>query len=98
MRRDSAIQIPLLIAPRGEMFPIWRAVTAIGLPITLSTGSVALGMGSVNRVLTEAYGNVAIAGWMISLRIEDIAFGTLMGGQQRARAVSSHSTTGGAAS
>ena len=35
------------------MFPIWRAVTAIGLPITLSTGSVALGMGSVNRVLTE---------------------------------------------
>ena len=47
--------------------------------VTLSTGSVALGMGSVNRVLTEAYGNVAIAGWMISLRIEDLAFGTLMG-------------------
>ena len=79
MRRDSAIQIPLLVMPRREMFPIWRAVAAIGLPVTLSTGSVALGMGSVNRVLTEAYGNVAIAGWMISLRVEDIAFGTLMG-------------------
>lgn len=79
MRRDSAIQIPLLAAPRRDMFPTWRAVAAIGLPVTLSTGSVALGMGSVNRVLTEAYGNVAIAGWMISLRVEDIAFGTLMG-------------------
>ena len=79
MRRDSAIQIPLFAAPRREMLPIWRAVAAIGLPVTLSTGSVALGMGSVNRVLTEAYGNVAIAGWMISLRVEDIAFGTLMG-------------------
>lgn len=79
MRRDSTIQIPLLAAPRRDMFPIWRAVAAIGLPVTLSTGSVALGMGSVNRVLTEAYGNVAIAGWMISLRVEDIAFGTLMG-------------------
>ena len=79
MRRDSAIQVPLLVAPRRDMFAIWRAITAIGLPITLSTGSVALGLGSVNRVLTEAYGNVAIASWMISLRVEDIAFGTLMG-------------------
>ncbi|OUO94079.1 MATE family efflux transporter [Cloacibacillus sp. An23] len=79
MRRGSAIQIPLFVRPRREMLPVWRAVAAIGLPVTLSTGSVALGMGSVNRVLTEAYGNVAIAGWMISLRIEDLAFGTLMG-------------------
>ena len=41
MRRDSAIQIPLFAAPRREMLPIWRAVAAIGLPVTLSTGSVA---------------------------------------------------------
>lgn len=79
MKKSSAIQLPLFVAPRRRMLPIWRAVTAIGLPVTLSTGSVALGMGSVNRVLTEAYGNAAIAGWMISLRIEDLAFGTLMG-------------------
>ncbi len=79
MRAASAIQLPLSVMPRRSMLPVWGSITAIGLPITLSTGSVALGMGSVNRVLTEAYGNTAIAGWMISLRIEDLAFGTLMG-------------------
>ena len=79
MKKSSAIQLPLFVAPRLKMLRVWRSIAAIGLPVTLSTGSVALGMGSVNRVLTEAYDNVAIAGWMISLRIEDLTFGTLMG-------------------
>ncbi len=79
MRVSSAIRIPMFAAPRRAMMPMWRSIAEIGLSVTLSTGSVALGMGSVNRVLTAAYGNTAIAGWMISLRVEDLAFGTLMG-------------------
>lgn len=57
----------------------WGQITAIGLPVALSTGSVALGVGSVNRILSAAYGNVAVSSWMIEMRIEDFAFNTTMG-------------------
>lgn len=79
LRSDSSIKLPLFVAPRRAMLAIWRDITEIGLPVTLSTGSTALGLGTLNRMLTSAYGNVAVASWMISIRVEDVAFGTLAG-------------------
>lgn len=79
LRDSSEIKLPFFTRPRWGMLRIWGGITAIGLPVTLTTGSVALGMGSVNRILSATYGNIAVAGWMISMRIEDLAFNTLMG-------------------
>ncbi|MDO5115539.1 MAG: MATE family efflux transporter [Synergistaceae bacterium] len=79
MRESSEIKLSFFTAPRRAMIKIWRSITAVGLPVTLTTGSVALGMGSVNKILASTYGNVAVAGWMVGIRIEDLAFNTLMG-------------------
>lgn len=79
MRESSSIQIRFFTMPKRYMLPSWGRIAAIGFPVTLSTGSAALGMGSVNKLLSVTYGNAAIAGWMTSLRIEDLAFGTIMG-------------------
>lgn len=79
LKTDSDIQIPFKPFIRFSMVPLWRKITAIGFPVTLSTASVALGMGSVNNILSGTYGPHAVAAWMVGLRIEDIAFNTLMG-------------------
>lgn len=76
---DSDIRVPLKPYIRKRMFGIWKRIVRIGLPITLSTGSVALGMGSVNRILAVTYGQLAVAGWMVGIRVEDLASNTLMG-------------------
>lgn len=76
---DSDIRVPLKPYVKRRMFGVWRRIIRIGLPITLSTGSVALGMGSVNKILAMTYGQLAVAGWMVGIRVEDIASNTLMG-------------------
>ena len=79
LRSDSEIPVPFKPCIRFDMIPLWGKITAIGLPVTLSTGSVALGMGSVNRILSGTFGPQAVAAWMVGLRVEDLAFNTLMG-------------------
>lgn len=79
MKTDSDIQVPFKPYIRLSMAPLWRKITAIGFPVTLSTASVALGMGSVNNILSGTFGSQAVAAWMVGLRIEDLAFNTLMG-------------------
>lgn len=79
LRETSEIKLDFFTRPRRGMLKTWGGITAIGLPVTLTTGSVAFGMGTVNRILSTTYGNIAVAGWMVGLRIEDIAFNTLMG-------------------
>ncbi len=78
---DSESDIPLSSIPRFRLYmlPMWKRISAIGFPVTLSTASVALGMGSVNSILSAAYGSKAVAAWMVGLRVEDLAFNTLMG-------------------
>ncbi len=75
----SSLKLPLFIRPRADMARDWLGILKIGLPVTLSTGSVALGMGTVNKILSARYGTAAVAGWMIELRVEDISFNSLMG-------------------
>lgn len=79
LRTNSEIPVPFKPNINFSMVPLWGKITAIGFPITLSTGSVALGMGSVNKILAGSFGPQAVAAWMVGLRIEDLAFNTLMG-------------------
>lgn len=76
---DSEIRVPLKPYVKKRMLKVWGKIIKIGLPIALSTGSVAFGMGSVNKILAGTYGQLAVAGWMIGIRVEDIASNTLMG-------------------
>lgn len=79
LRRNSEIRIPLKPYVRLRMLKTWGKIVTIGLPVTFSTGSIALGMGTVNRILAGAYGSQAVASWMIGIRVEDIATNTIMG-------------------
>jgi putative MATE family efflux protein len=79
LKSDSNIQVPFKPHIRLSMIPMWGKITAIGFPVTLSTASVALGMGSVNNILSGTFGPKAVAAWMVGLRVEDIAFNTLLG-------------------
>ncbi len=79
LKSDSKIPVPLIPKFSLNLLPLWGKIAAIGLPITLSTGSVALGMGSVNKILGLTYGSHAVAAWMIGLRVEDLSFNTLIG-------------------
>jgi putative MATE family efflux protein len=79
LKTESEIQVPFRPHIRLSMLPLWGRITAIGFPVTLSTASVALGMGSVNNILSGTFGPQAVAAWMVGLRIEDLAFNTLMG-------------------
>lgn len=76
---DSEIRVPLKPYVKKRMLGVWKRIVRIGLPVTLSTGSVALGMGSVNKILAGTYGQLSVAGWMVGIRVEDIASNTLMG-------------------
>ncbi len=79
LETESDIQVPFKPNIRLSMLPMWGRITAIGFPVTLSTASVALGMGSVNNILSGAFGPKAVAAWMVGLRVEDLAFNTLIG-------------------
>ena len=79
LKTESEIQVPFRPHIRLSMLPLWGRITAIGFPVTLSTASVALGMGSVNNILSGTFGSQAVAAWMVGLRVEDLAFNTLMG-------------------
>ncbi|MDO5561988.1 MAG: MATE family efflux transporter [Synergistaceae bacterium] len=79
LKEESKISVPLLPYISSKMLPIWGRISMIGLPVTLMSGSVALGLGTVNRILTMAYGPRAVAAWMVDLRVEDLSFNTLVG-------------------
>lgn len=79
LNTESKISVPLIPRLSSKMLPMWGKISMIGLPVALMSGSVALGLGTVNRILTMAYGPRAVAAWMVDLRIEDLSFNTLIG-------------------
>lgn len=50
-----------------------RLLLAAGLPVSVSQGSMALGIGIFNRILS-GFGPAAIGAWMLGNRIEGLAF------------------------
>ncbi len=78
MKRTPDISLPVLPSLRRVLFAFWKPIAAIGFPVTLSVGSIALGFGGVNRVLAS-FGHHAVAAWMLAIRVEDFYFTISMG-------------------
>ena len=78
IKKCSAIEVPPLLLPWTQLTFYWKKILWIGIPVALSTASVALGMGSVNKILS-AFGHRAVSSWMLGLRVEELAFNFVMG-------------------
>jgi putative MATE family efflux protein len=78
MRKISPIVIPPFLTPRKRLLSYWKPILWIGVPVGLSTASTALGMGSVNKILS-AFGHRVVASWMLGLRVEELAFNFVAG-------------------
>jgi len=78
MKSNPQISFPFLPPPKRALMEYWKQIAAIGLPVALGTGSIALGFGGVNRVLSS-FGPHAVAAWMLSIRVEDFYFMVAMG-------------------
>ncbi|MDR1481977.1 MAG: MATE family efflux transporter [Synergistaceae bacterium] len=78
MKKTSPIMIPPFIMPKRRLLSYWKPILWIGVPVGLSTASTALGMGSVNKILS-AFGHRVVASWMLGLRVEELAFNFVSG-------------------
>ncbi|MDR1138045.1 MAG: MATE family efflux transporter [Synergistaceae bacterium] len=78
MKENSAIMISPVTLPQHWLMKYWKPILWIGVPVGLSTASTALGMGSVNRILSQ-FGHRAVSSWMLGLRVEELAFNFLSG-------------------
>ena len=78
MKRYGGLFLPILSSFRKTVLRYWGKIGAIGFPVTLSSGSVALGFGWLNTILA-GYGNYAVAAFMMSIRIEDFSFTVIIG-------------------
>jgi putative MATE family efflux protein len=73
MRCSSPIVISPIPRPWRRLTTWWRPILWIGIPVALTSASVALGMGSVNKILST-FSHRAVASWMLGLRVEELAF------------------------
>jgi putative MATE family efflux protein len=78
MRRMSEIRVTPFARPWDRVTLYWKRILWIGIPVAMTTASVALGMGSVNKILS-AFGHRAVASWMLGLRVEELAFNFVNG-------------------
>jgi putative MATE family efflux protein len=78
MRAASAIVVSPWLVPREKLTAYWKNILWIGIPVALTTASIALGMGSVNKILSS-FGHRAVASWMLGLRVEELAFNFVQG-------------------
>jgi putative MATE family efflux protein len=78
LKKSSSIIIRPFTFPNGRLVKYWRHILWIGVPVALSTASTALGMGSVNNILS-AFGHRTVSSWMLGIRVEELAFNFLAG-------------------
>jgi putative MATE family efflux protein len=78
LKKTSVIELPPIIKPQKRLIRYWGSILWIGVPVGLSTASAALGMGSINRILST-FGHRTVASWMLGLRVEELAFNFLNG-------------------
>ncbi|MFP4481996.1 MAG: MATE family efflux transporter [Thermovirgaceae bacterium] len=71
LRADSDLR-PSFRIPQ-KMLSRWKRIVAIGIPVFLSQGSMAIGSAAMNRILAR-YGAAAIGAWMLGNRVESLAF------------------------
>ena len=78
MCKDSLIIVnPILKLSRG-LTSYWSKILWIGVPVAFTTASIALGMGSVNKILST-FGHRMVSSWMLGTRVEELAFNFIMG-------------------
>jgi putative MATE family efflux protein len=78
LKKSSSIIIRPFTFPNRQLVKYWRHILWIGVPVALSTASTALGMGSINNILS-AFGHRAVSSWMLGIRVEELAFNFLAG-------------------
>ncbi|MCL1855794.1 MAG: MATE family efflux transporter, partial [Clostridia bacterium] len=78
MNKYSAIVIKPSLKPRSHLTVYWKKILWIGVPVALTMASIAMGMGSVNKILST-FGHRAVASWMLGLRVEELAFNFVAG-------------------
>jgi putative MATE family efflux protein len=71
--RSSSITVSPFLRPWDRLMTYWKSILWIGVPVALTSASIALGMGSVNKILSM-FGHRAVASWMLGLRVEELAF------------------------
>jgi putative MATE family efflux protein len=79
LKKSSAIIIHPVTLPQRRLVKYWSPILWIGVPVALSTASTALGMGSVNKILSSSFGHRAVSSWMLGIRVEELAFNFLSG-------------------
>ena len=67
------------LIPHRWMLSYWKKIFRVGCPVMITASSVALGIGSINRIITGTFGSQAVAAWMLGMRLEDVVLGTLVG-------------------
>ena len=78
LRENSRIVVMPILKPSVNLTAYWKGILWIGIPVALSTASTALGMGSVNRILSN-FGHRVVSSWMLGMRVEELAFNFVMG-------------------
>lgn len=78
LQSESAIVVPIMVRFTRGLTNYWKSILWIGIPVALSTASVALGMGSVNKILAT-FGHRVVSSWMLGMRVEELAFNFVMG-------------------
>lgn len=80
LKNESRIKTGLFsFVPHRWMLSYWKKIIRVGFPVMLTASSVALGIGSINRIITGTFGSQAVAAWMLGMRLEDVVLGTLVG-------------------
>lgn len=72
MKRHSRFHLDLTLPAAGFASRV-RLLLRTGLPVSISQGSMALGMAILNRILSR-FGAAALGAWMLGNRVEGLAF------------------------
>ena len=78
-QKESRIIVNPILKMTSGLTSYWKQILWIGVPVALSTASIALGMGSVNGILSSFGGHRMVSSWMLGLRVEELAFNFIMG-------------------
>ncbi len=82
-RGATGLLVPVTPRLRRGLTRYWRQIASIGIPVTLSSATGAIGFGWVNKILA-GFGHYAVTAMMIGLRIEDFASTVVISGVSQA--------------
>jgi putative MATE family efflux protein len=78
MLKESRIIVNPFLKITSMLTRYWKQILWIGIPVALASASTALGIGSVNKILS-LFEQRMVSSWMLGLRIEELAFNFIIG-------------------